>query len=92
MQIVLSPQAEERIRRQVASGAYHDASEVVEEALRLLEDPHRFATFKAAVDQGFAELDRGEGIPLTPELLEDIRRTARELASQGRVPAPDVRP
>lgn len=92
MLIVLSPQAEERIRQQVASGAYHDASEVVEEALRLLEDPHRFATFKAAVDQGFTELNRGEGILFTPETLGDIRRTVRERALDGDVPAPDVRP
>lgn len=92
MQTVLSPQDEERIRQQVASGAYHDASEVVEEALRLLEDPHRFATFKAAVDQGFAELDRGERIPFTSEALEDIRRSARERALNGDESAPDVRP
>jgi putative addiction module CopG family antidote len=92
MNVVLSPQAEKIVRQQVEAGLYHDASEVVDEALTLLNDPHRFAAFKAAVDQGFAELDRGEGILLTPELFEDIRRTARKLAREGHTPDPDVCP
>jgi putative addiction module CopG family antidote len=92
LNIALSPQSEELIRRQVEAGWYDDASDVVEEALSLLIDPQRFKAFKAAVDEGFEELERGEDVPFTPELFDDIRRTAREMAREGRTPDPNVCP
>ena len=91
MNILLSPQAEEMIERQVAAGVYDDASEMVEEALSLLNDQQRFLAFKVAVEAGFAEPD-DEDIPFTPELFDDIRQTARRLVQQGHTPNPDVCP
>lgn len=38
MSVTLTPQLEARIRERIDSGRYSDASEVVEEALRLLEE------------------------------------------------------
>ncbi|BAC91445.1 type II toxin-antitoxin system ParD family antitoxin [Gloeobacter violaceus] len=38
MNVNLTPQLEEMIRRKVASGLYNSASEVVREALRLMEE------------------------------------------------------
>jgi antitoxin ParD1/3/4 len=57
------------VERQVASGRYSNASEIVREALRLLEDleVERAAKLKAlrkAAQQGFAEIDAGRGIVL----------------------------
>ncbi len=41
MNVNLTPQLEEMVRRKVASGLYTSASEVVREALRLMEEQDR---------------------------------------------------
>jgi antitoxin ParD1/3/4 len=94
MNVNLTPQLEEMVREKVASGRYNNASEVIREALRLLADHERirYEAFKAAVNKGFEELDRGEVILLTVELREEIKREALALARQGRKPNPDVCP
>jgi antitoxin ParD1/3/4 len=94
MNVNLTPQLEEMVREKVASGRYNNASEVVREALRLLDDHERirYDAFKAAVNKGLEELERGEIIPLTAELREQIKREAIEMARQGRKPNPDVCP
>ena len=57
------------VERQVASGRYSNASEIVRESLRLLEEQQqeRKAKLKAlrhAAKQGFDEIDQGKGIVL----------------------------
>ena len=51
---------EEFIRGQLASGRYNNASEVVRDALRLLEDKERrLAALDAAITRGIADADAG---------------------------------
>ncbi len=94
MNVNLTPQLEEMVREKVASGRYNNASEVVREALRLLDDHERirYEAFKAAVNKGFESLDRGEGARFTPELREQMNQNAARKVREGRKPNPDVCP
>ena len=66
MNISLTPQLEELVKRKVDSGLYVSASEVMREALRLLEERDRFnamrlEALRAEIKKG---LDSGEATPL----------------------------
>jgi antitoxin ParD1/3/4 len=92
MSIQLPPQLEEIIRDKVASGRYHDAAEVVSEALHALDDAERLEELRAALAEGDAQAERGEYELWTPELRAEIRREARQMVAEGRRPNPDVCP
>jgi antitoxin ParD1/3/4 len=67
--INLTDQLDRFVERQVSSGRYSNASEIVRDALRLLEerDLELMAKLKAlrrAAAQGFDQLDQGQGIVL----------------------------
>ena len=67
--INLTDQLDRFVERQVSSGRYGNASEIVRDALRLLEEKEqeREAKLKAlrrAAKQGFDQIDLGEGIAL----------------------------
>ena len=69
MNISLTKELEEVVEQRVRSGRYGSASEVVRDALRLLEERDRlrelrFMELKRDVAAGVAELDRGETTPL----------------------------
>ena len=66
MNISLTPQLEELVKRKVDSGLYVSASEVMREALRLLEERDRLNAMRleelrAAIKKG---LDSGAATPL----------------------------
>lgn len=67
MNVSLTPQLEKFVSAKVESGRYNSASEVVREALRLLEEQdHARATqpveFNRELGRRLASLDRGEGV------------------------------
>jgi antitoxin ParD1/3/4 len=67
MNVSLTPELEQLIHERVKTGRYHSASEVVREALRLLEDRDelrrlRLADLRQKVATGLESLDRGEGL------------------------------
>jgi len=77
MNVSLTPRLEELVQNQVKSGRYNNASEVVREALRLLEDREtgKYNKLKAAVMEGFEALDRGEAAKRSPDqVAEDVVR------------------
>ena len=80
MNISLTPHLEEMIREKIASGSYTSASEVVREALRLLEQEDQLRSLKL---QSLRQ-DVREGLESRPSKLfdpQEIKRAAREKKS-----------
>ena len=93
MAIQLSPDIEARIQQKVAEGFFPDTDDVIREAMRLLDEQERqLAEFRAKFQSALDQLDRGEGIPFTPELMAKIRGEAAERYRRGERPNPDVCP
>jgi antitoxin ParD1/3/4 len=82
MNVSLTPELDKFIAGKVESGRYTSASEVVREALRLLEEHDRarnaqIAAFNQEVGARLASLDRGETVE--PEAaLERLHRKSGE--------------
>ena len=84
MNVALTPQLESYVKQKVATGMYNSVSEVMREALRLLEERDalkdmKLATLRSDLQEGIDELDRGEGTPLD---INEIKAKAR--AMKGR--------
>jgi antitoxin ParD1/3/4 len=67
MNIHLTPALEHLVQAKVESGAYNSASEVVREALQLMEERDRMLVLRKDVirkkiDEGLQSLCRGEGV------------------------------
>ncbi|MFO0048606.1 MAG: type II toxin-antitoxin system ParD family antitoxin [Pseudanabaena sp.] len=66
MPITLQPEQEQFIQTQLATGRYTNATEVIAEALQLLEKRNHYDRWVEElgnkIDIAAAELDRGEGI------------------------------
>jgi antitoxin ParD1/3/4 len=67
MNVNLTPELEELVQNKVKTGRYNSASEVVREALLLLEDHDKvrvaqLAEFRGEMDRRVASLDRGESV------------------------------
>jgi antitoxin ParD1/3/4 len=82
MNVSLTPELDKFVAGKVDSGRYNSASEVVREALRLLEEHDRardarLAAFNKELGTRLAALDRGEHV--APETMRNrIRQKSRE--------------
>jgi antitoxin ParD1/3/4 len=82
MNVSLTPELEQLVAEKVESGRYTSASEVIREALRLLEEQdqlrqNRLAAVRQKIDRGLAQLDRSEGIP-ADRARSGLRRTKKK--------------
>ena len=77
MNVNLTPQLEDMIKKKVASGLYNSASEVVREALRLMEEQDRVRAVKLEqLRQDIRDgLNSGDPTPWNPE---EIKREGRK--------------
>ncbi|MDE2664690.1 MAG: type II toxin-antitoxin system ParD family antitoxin [Acidobacteriota bacterium] len=67
MNVSLTSELEAFVASKVRSGRYHSASEVIREALRLLEEREqlkalRIRALREKIGEGLEQLDHGEGI------------------------------
>ena len=95
MNVSLTPQLEKIVRDKVESGLYSSASEVVREALRLMdrcEQEQLSERLRAALMLGIEEIERGDTVPFTRELFDQIVAEGRALAASGAPLDPDVAP
>lgn len=92
MNVSLTPQLEAMIRQRVESGRYNNASEVVREALRLLEEQERVQHLRSLLAVGLEQAHRSELVEFTPELFMDIDRRVEERFNRGDDPDPNVCP
>jgi len=78
MQIQLTKEHEEWLRTQVAAGRFVSLEEAVAEAIDGLRSEDEALTWaKPLVDEGLAELDRGESIP-ADEVFASVEARLRE--------------
>ena len=87
MNVSLTKELEALVQKKVKNGFYHTASEVVRDALRLLEERDRLyqvrlQELRTQVKKGLDQLDRGEGTPLDPDALK--QRLKKEVARKKR--------
>lgn len=92
MMVEIGPDLEAVIRERVDGGKYPNAEEVVQAALRLLKERDDLEELRAKVKIGLDQLDRGEGVVLTPAVYEQILENARQRYRDGAQPNPDVLP
>lgn len=92
MNVSLTPRLEELIREKVESGLYNNASEVVREALRLLQQRDREQRFRDELAIGLAQIERGETVPWNSELLATLIRESEANAAAGRLVDDAVKP
>jgi antitoxin ParD1/3/4 len=88
MNVSLTPELEQLIHKKVETGLYLSASEVVREALRLLEERDRVSAVKLDalrkdIQIGIDQADRGE-LREGPEVFARLRKKIRSKRSTGR--------
>lgn len=83
MNVSLTPQLETFVKQKVASGMYNSVSEVMREALRLLEERDTLKTIKLDalrrdIQEGLDQLDAGHASPLDMDAIKAKARAIKD--------------
>lgn len=93
MNVSLTPRLEALIKKKLKSGLYNSASEVVREALRLLDERDRLKKMKLEeirkeVLAGVEQLDKGLSKPLDESTARRIKKRGRKMLRSKKVKKP----
>jgi antitoxin ParD1/3/4 len=88
MNIYFGEHFDKFVRDQIATGRYANASEVVRDGVRRLEDDLKLQELRRLIARAEEDIANGNTSEWTPELKEQIRQQAIEASRQGR-PIPD---
>jgi antitoxin ParD1/3/4 len=93
MNVSLTPRLEEIVRQKVESGLYNNASEVVREAIRLMDErDQHLERLRAALAEGKESLRHAAPYRWTEDSVEEIIAMARQADADGEPISDDVRP
>ena len=92
MNVSLTPQLEAIVRKKVESGMYGNASEVIREAIRIMDQRDQLARLRAELAEADEQIDRGEYVDFTPDFFERLDRDVELRIAAGVKPNPDVLP
>ena len=92
MIVTLPPHLEAMVRRKVETGLYGSESEVIRDALQLMAERDRFQRLRAAVAEGYEQAQRGETVPYSADLMEQLKREVSAAALAGDPIPDDVKP
>ncbi len=82
MNVSLTQELEKLVQEKVQSGMYYSASEVIREALRLLQERdelrrQRIQAAREQINRGIEQLDRGDGIDGV-EFFDNLKQKAEK--------------
>jgi antitoxin ParD1/3/4 len=78
MNVSLTPELEKLVAARVSSGRYASASEVVREALRLLDERDQLNQLRHDVRLGLEQLDQGNSVRFDDQALKRLKRQGRK--------------
>ena len=89
MNVSLTPELESYIRHKLASGLYGSASEIIREALRLLEERDRVLgarvdNLRAEIRKGIESLESGRSSPFDEDTVRRIKSAGQRRLRAGR--------
>ena len=98
MNVHLTPELEQLVHGKVKSGRYNSASEVIREALRIMEQKDevraiQLQELRARIDKGLGEANRGKGVDgeiFMKGLLEGLDAGAKKRIEGSVVGAADI--
>lgn len=83
------------IKSEIESGLYSNATEVIRDALRRMQEDkerRRIAQIHALIAIGDAQLERGEGIPYTADFMDKALKRAVENQKTNKPIRNEVKP
>jgi antitoxin ParD1/3/4 len=87
MNVTLAPDLEQIVNQKLSSGLYNSVSEVIREALRLLQEQdepleYQLEELCKEINVGLTQLRNGEGIP-GEQVFDEIRQLSQLRREQG---------
>jgi antitoxin ParD1/3/4 len=82
MKVTLTPNLENWVQERLASGMYESESELIREALRIMQRQEHYwklqqDSLRRQIDEGIGELDQGRGRRFDASVVAEIKQAGR---------------